>query len=230
MQTEPATEADLIRQFQNVSSRTCEWRKENGIERKFLIFIINYGSHVVIRKLHCLSFSRERRDSNKNTDSSLEHGGSGGAFIFPLQSIWLAHLEAVWLSVLPNEVEMSKVNARGVLLGPLISRQHALALSFCRQWGMQWIFRAKTPQTLARAAGEKIRRPEQTSHYICHRASGAKIASRIHQNKDLEKVPKGQEAASFASRRRMQSAESTSPSAFSLEISWQRVAENLSAP
>jgi len=64
----------------------------------------------------------------------LEHSGSGGAFIFPLQSIWLAHLEAVWLSVLPNEVEMSKTNARGVLLRqratpPLISRQHARYLS-----------------------------------------------------------------------------------------------------
>jgi len=116
------------------------WWKENGIEGKFLIFILNYASHVVIRKLHALPLflSRaeklERRSLIKTQDSSLEHSGSGGAFIFPLQSIWLAHLEAVWLSVLPNEVEMSKTNARGVLLRqratpPLIRRQHARYLS-----------------------------------------------------------------------------------------------------
>ena len=144
--------------------------------------------------------SRKAREtlSNKNTGLVARAQWQRRSLYFSI-TVNLAGTSRSSLALCPAKWGGNVKNERAWCFAP--ATRHAAfdqpatrALSFCRQWGMQWIFRVKTPQTLARGRRENSQAGD-LSHYICHRASGAKIASRIHQNKDLEKVPKEQEAA-----------------------------------
>jgi hypothetical protein len=113
---QPTTEADLIRQFEKVISSCVRASGGREDRRQIPHFYIKLRLACRYRETACTLFLEqlEPRVCNKNTrESSLEQRRS--LYFSITVNLAGTSRRSLALSVLPNEVEMSKANARGVL-------------------------------------------------------------------------------------------------------------------